>query len=384
MAFPRLNNISFWLLPPSLLLLLLSSFVESGAGTGWTVKKGKQSPQCKLRERKFHSMRRSPQFGENYSWYSSKCIGVCLSHVKTFSTRGQYAWDRVRLDLSHQRLNVEDPVWFEQWLVGVTDGDGSFSILRQGDKWNLTFKIGQSAYNLRLLYYIKKQLKVGSVYVEGNNGHYRIRDRKTINQVIFPIFDKNPLLTTKNFNYIKFKEAYQILENNELSKADKTTRLEALLISKPSSNYVSPAWNQLPLENALAAKQVITKPWLVGFVEAEGSFNLTSKEKYRIVHGFGISQKLDRVVLEGIRLVLHISTKVRYKELHNYYLIDTTNSRAIENIIDYFSNTMKGMKAIEYRIWARSYVKYKGNNIQLRKIREIIRNLKTKDNWMKE
>lgn len=50
-----------------------------------------------------------------------------------FSTRGQYAWDCSKKQ-SHQRLNVEDPdkIWFEQWLVGVTDGDGSFSIIRQG------------------------------------------------------------------------------------------------------------------------------------------------------------------------------------------------------------------------------------------------------------
>lgn len=77
-----------------------------------------------------------------------------------FSTRGQYAWDCSKKQ-SHQRLNVEDPspsrIWFEGWLVGVTDGDGSFSIIRQGgDKFNLVFKIGQSPYNLRLLYYIKK------------------------------------------------------------------------------------------------------------------------------------------------------------------------------------------------------------------------------------
>lgn len=268
-----------------------------------------------------------------------------------FSTRGQNAWDCSQKQ-SHQRLNVEDPdkIWFEQWLVGVTDGDGSFSIIRQGNKFNLVFKIGQSSYNLRLLYYIKKQLKAGSVYVEGDNGHYRIRDRKIINQVIFPIFDKYPLLTTKYFNYIKFKDAYQILENQELRLEEKITRLEGILISKPSDTYISPAWKKLPVSNSQQAKEVITKPWLVGFVEAEGSFYLTSKDKARIVHGFGISQKLDRVVLEAIKQVLRISTKVRYKELHNYYLLDTTNSRAIENIIDYFSNTMKGMKAVEYKI----------------------------------
>ena len=39
---------------------------------------------------------------------------------------------------------------------------------------------------------------------------------------------------------------------------------------------------------------------------------------------------------------------------------------------------MKGMKSIEYRIWARSYVKHKGNYDKLSKIRDIIRKLKTK------
>ena len=138
MAFPRLNNISFWLLPPSLILLLMSSLVENGAGTGWTVsKKGKRSPICKDRAIKHHSMRETPQFGENYSsntklfWISNKLA------VKMFLTRGQSAWDKLNYStLSHQRLNVMQPKndEFKQWLVGMTDGDGSFSVLRQNDK----------------------------------------------------------------------------------------------------------------------------------------------------------------------------------------------------------------------------------------------------------
>jgi hypothetical protein len=120
----------------------------------------------------------------------------------------------------------------------------------------------------------------------------------------------------------------------------------------------------------------MTKPWVIGFVEAEWSFYLVSKDKDRIVHGFGISQKLDSIVLEGIRCILHILTPVRFKPKHNYYLLDTTNSRAIENIIEYFHKTMKSMKSVEYRIWARSYVKHKGNFNKLFSIRNIIRNLK--------
>jgi hypothetical protein len=77
---------------------------------------------------------------------------------------------------------------------------------------------------------------------------------------------------------------------------------------------------------------------------------LTTKDSNRIVHGFGLTQKLDEIVLQGIALMLHIKSPVRFKELHNYYILDTTNSRAIENIIDFFKNTMKGVKSLEYRI----------------------------------
>ena len=39
---------------------------------------------------------------------------------------------------------------------------------------------------------------------------------------------------------------------------------------------------------------------------------------------------------------------------------------------------MKGVKSLEYRIWARSYNKNKGNYGKLFKIRNIVRNLRKK------
>src|SRR5690606_17408230 len=131
-----------------------------------------------------------------------------------------------------------------------------------------------------------------------------------------------------------------------------------------------------PLIDANETKKVVSKPWLVGFIEAEGSFFLVSKSSNRIVHAFGLTQKLDQIVLEGIRLVLGVSTKVVYKEKYNHYILDTTNSRAILNIIDYFNNSMKGMKAVEYKIWSRSF-NNKGNYEKLAKIREQLRKLRS-------
>jgi hypothetical protein len=357
----------------------------------------------------------------------------CLA-VKMFLTRGQSAWGKLNYStLSHQRLNVMQPKneEFKQWLVGMTDGDGSFSILHQNDKWTLTFKITQSTYNLRALYYIKQQLGVGSVSVESNRdqGSFRIRDswgpeaprdrrratpavdRKQLVNIIFPIFDQYPLLTTKYFNYAKFKQAYAILENSKLTKSERNALIETLLLTKPNESYISPAWNKitLPIADANEASKVISKSWLIGFVEAEGSFYLVTKDANRIVHGFGITQKLDSprfskwgrraasppasprvgaslaggqrgapprgVVLEGIRHILHISTKVVYKEKYNHHMIDTTNSRAIQNVSKYFFNTMKGIKGVEYRIWSRSFNNHKGNYSQLVKIQKLLRSL---------
>nr|QBM31544.1 hypothetical protein [Arthrobotrys musiformis] len=262
----------------------------------------------------------------------------------------------------------------------MTDGDGTFSIVYQNGKWSLAYKIALSRYNLRALFYIKKQLGVGSVTKDNTKGQFFIRDRKKLESVIFPIFDKYPLLTSKQFNYLKLKQAFYVLEDSSLTKDEKDKKLFALKTQSIPDNYISPSWNktQLPLKSISDLTGIMTKPWLVGFIEAEGSFYLVSKDSTRIVHGFGITQKLDSVVLEGIRLILHISTAVNFKSKYNHYILDTTNSRAVENIIQYFRNTMKGMKSVEYRIWARSYGKYKGDYLKLSETRNILRKLKTK------
>lgn len=276
--------------------------------------------------------------------------------------------------------NKNSRIWFEQWLVGITDGDGTFFISHQNNKWSLVYKIALSRYNLRALFYIKKQLGFGSVTKDNKKGQFFIRDRKTIEKIILPIFDKYSLLTSKQFNYLKFKQALFILNDISLTKNEKDEKLFLLKSKLIPENYISPAWNNvnLPLQSINNIKNIITKPWLVGFIEAEGSFYLVSKDNIRIVHGFGLTQKLDSIVLQSIKHILHIPTSVKYKSKHNYYILDTTNSRAIENVIDYFSNTMKGMKSVEYRIWARSYNKYKKNYEKLYKIRNILRKLKTK------
>ena len=134
-----------------------------------------------------------------------------------------------------------------------------------------------------------------------------------------------------------------MLKDASLSREDRDAQLSSLKDSKVPDNYISPAWDNvpLPLETTVEAPthSVMSKAWLVGFTEAEGSFYLVEKDSKtnRIVHGFGFTQKLDapslgkEIVLKTIGKILHIRTSVRYKTQHGHYILDTTNSRCIEN-----------------------------------------------------
>lgn len=361
--------------------------------TGWTLNVDRESFYREIKKIKLFLMREYFQISYvklglyvvHYSRLILVYIVVTNAYVKMCISRRQRAWVEMKtnkLYSTHQRLNKEhlndkNIIWFQQWLVGFTDGDGTFSISHQGDKWGLSFKLAQSRYNLRVLYYVKNQLGVGSVTKDNTKGQYFIRDRKVIEMVIFPIFDKYPLLTSKYFDYLKFKKAFSILTDSTATKENKNIKLLKLKNSILPDNYVSPAWRDVTsIDSINKVTNIMSKPWLVGFIEAEGSFYLTNKDSNRVVHGFGLTQKLDEIVLQSIGLILHIPNSVRYREMHNHFILDTTNSRAIENIVDYFKGTMKGMKSLEYRIWSRSYNNNKGDHDKLREIRNTVRKLK--------
>lgn len=146
------------------------------------------------------------------------------------------------------------------------DGDGTFHISYQNGKWGLSFKLAQSRYNLRVLNYIVSKLGVGKVTKDGTKAQILIRDRKLIGSIIIPIFDKYPLLTTKHFHYLLFRQAYFILINNNLSKEVKNEQLIVIKNSKVSDNYISPAWNNVTLPLTLNhIHNIMSKSWIIGF-----------------------------------------------------------------------------------------------------------------------
>ena len=287
-----------------------------------------------------------------------------------------------RLSKEERSGFIKNSTEFKEWLVGITDGDGTFYFNKNNKGvWCFTYKIGQSNYNLRLLYFIKSTLGIGSVSVpnsKDNTAEFRIRNVKHIIQYILPIFDNQPLLTSKHFNYSLFREAILTMANPSLSKEMKDnliSELKAKSLNKIPSEYISPAWQVIgnTVNSIQEANKIMSKHWLIGFTEAEGSFYIVKKGPQRLVHEFEITQKLDIIVLEAIAVILQV--KVTEKKTYNTVVV--TGSKDIQFILKYFHKTMKGMKALEYRIWARSFNKQNKNYEYLVKIQNLMRNIKS-------
>ncbi|CAG8570096.1 9732_t:CDS:2, partial [Dentiscutata erythropus] len=194
--------------------------------------------------------------------------------------------------------------------------------------------ITQSTHNLRILHYIRRGIGCGKIYSHANGSKLRIINNKHLKDLVLSIFNQYPLLTSKYYDYIKFKKALEMLNDSQLKKSKIS---EVLKNGMSDVDTIPSAWNAItyPFKSADNVKLVMSRPWLVGFVEAKASFFL-------------------KVVF------CPEATKVLYHEKENIYEITTTNLRAINNISHFLNYTFKGMKSLEFRIWARS-MNYKSN-----------------------
>lgn len=307
-----------------------------------------------------------------------------LDSVKMSLTRGQSAWAKSPSETQRSAFSsgcrLSNGTDFNNWLVGMTDGDGTFHFSRRKkNTWTFTFKISQSSYNLRCLFFIKSNLGVGSIIITKNDSMaiYKVRKQEHLINNIIPIFNKHPLLTHKYHKYFFFKEALQISNRSDLSMEEKDRLILELKLQseKPLSDRISTAWNTTrhDLKSKEDATKVMHKFWLVGFTEAEGSFYIVKKDSNRLVHCFEITQKHDLIVLTAIALIFDL--KVTKKK--TYLTVVTVKQKAIKVIIDFFFKTMKGMKSLEYRLWARSFNKRKRGFEYLSKMRDRMRKIRS-------
>lgn len=129
------------------------------------------------------------------------------------------------------------------FITGFTDGEGCFRIQIQKDNrapsitrynYNLCFSIGLHNRDRVLLENIKKYFGgVGSVTVlDQEADKYKISSLKDL-ELIINHFDKYPLITQKQADYLLFKQAFELINRKEhLTKEG----FYQLLAIKASSN----------------------------------------------------------------------------------------------------------------------------------------------------
>ena len=119
--------------------------------------------------------------------------------------------------------------------------------------------------------------------------------------------------------------------------------------------------------------KVMSKSWLIGFTEVQGSFYLVKKDPQQLFHVFEITIKYEVIVLEAIAMILQLN--LNFNIINNTAVV--TGSKEIQNIVDFFHKKLKGMKSLEYRIWARSFTKKKKDFIYLTKIKNLMGNIRS-------
>ncbi len=278
---------------------------------------------------KFHYMRGHPVIN---SWST-----VCTQSINfgKIQEKGKYAgnFDLVKVcsETTCETIKLDDK--FKWWFIGFVEGDGSFIINKDG---YLEFKVTQSSIDAQVLFYIKKQLGLGSVSLQDKTNkthHFRVRNKNNILKLIH-IFNGN-IVTKYKLNQFKlWIEGFNKIYKMNIKCLDSS--------------------HTLNLDNA----------WLSGFTDAEGCFTssvLTSKVtgKTIVTVRYVISPKDD--IEFSKNLAIKLNGYITHVKSYNGYNT-VVNFGKLGIILNYLhNNSLKTKKLISYHRWLKIYklVKYK-------------------------
>jgi hypothetical protein len=197
------------------------------------------------------------------------------------------------------------------WITGFSDAESTFSIRIFKDKhrkhgWRISpiFSIELHNKDIYLLEQIQTFFGVGKVYKSQYSACYTVQSFEDISLKIIPHFNKYPLLTKKEKDFLLFKEIVNLLNNKihfTLEGIQKIVNLRASINKGLSEDLKKSFSNTIPFTKIITNNfKEINPNWLVGFVDGEGSFYVKPVKSGFSVN-FSISQHIrDVVLLENI------------------------------------------------------------------------------------
>jgi hypothetical protein len=200
--------------------------------------------------------------------------------------------------------NLKPSNEFLEWLIGFSEGEGSFILAKRGD---LSFVITQSTLDVNILNYIKNNLGFGSLIVQSvkqKTHRFVIQDFKNL-YLICLLFNGNMIFPTRNARFLSFLSIF----NERLLK--RKLNLEPIL---PINTCILPS-----LDDA----------WLSGITDGEGSFTvslLSNSSAFRIRYILTQKWEKNKYVLEEIIKLFGKNTNLNF--------IGSVDSHHIQNVFE--------------------------------------------------
>lgn len=155
--------------------------------------------------------------------------------------------------------------------------------------------------------------------------------------VILPIFDRYPMFSNKQYDYLRFKHGL----------------LSGIIHYEDLPEYSRPTSPLNSVESILSVPYF--SAWLIGFIEGESCFTVykVSPNTSYLVASFEISQTNAEILLFAICKYLSFTTKVTVDKTDNFR-IKVTSVRSIENVVKFIQKApvkLLGYKKLQYILW---------------------------------
>jgi cytochrome c oxidase subunit 1 len=215
---------------------------------------------------------------------------------------------------------------FLTWLIGFTEGEGSFIVNNRGD---LVFVITQATIDKQVLEFIQEILGFGKVIPQSAiTSRYVTQNKKEID-IIISIFNGNLVLPQRKEKFDLFVKGF----NKWVTKG--RILLEPIVIK---NRPILPTLNDA---------------WLAGFTDGEGCFACSIGEKKGFSFNFNIAQKwaINLKVLEHFS-VLFRNGIISSHSVENVYEFRVGGLNNCKNIFPYFDNyPLYTKKSLSYKLW---------------------------------
>ena len=229
-------------------------------------------------------------------------------------------WEEKKHKLPYGLTEIPNQSFLE-WLVGFTEGDGSFIINSRGTS---IFVLTQNTGDVQVLEYIKRTLGFGHVIKQGPyTSRFIVEDNAGVTLLV-ALFNGNLVFPLKLASFALFLEAFN-------------KRLRGQVVEFIPS-LVTPTFNDF---------------WLSGIADAEGCFSISflgNSKGYRFRFLLAQLGEINLAVLKHITTLIGGNVRPHSKE--GVYELTINGVRNMERVFKYFdTHPLYTKKAKSYLVW---------------------------------